>query len=1031
MRRFLPLVLLFAAVLLVIWWQGTGPSSSGPERDDAVGRAPDTREVHPPAVVSEPSAPVPSVLLAEGSLTFKVHVVRGGAPAVARVEVFRSPTSGFRVMRRRDGEVPIRTLLATVVTNTRGHCEIRGLSRGRLLVVARAEDGAAACRDWGGSWGILRLELTDRNQVLLGRARYADGTPFRGRAEVEDGPGMVVNEDGTFRFRDLPAGRIGLRLIDPGRIAVTRWLDLPRDDEFLVIVDEGFLPIEGRVLAAEDDRPIADAEVVFSTRGKVLVRTDADGWFRAAAPNVEPLFARVAAKGYAPAGLRLSRGTGIEIRLLRRSVLKGRVVDPSGQPVAGVTVSASDHEYQWGPTSMAETGPDGTFILDGLSPGRVVVSARGGGWVSERETQNTSREVDPNVFRLRAGETRTIEIVVVGTGAIEGTVRGTDGSPRAGVTVTAKTPDEWGGSHAAEVTTTDSRGRYRFEAIIPGHPYEVHALPTAGASIREGPVTVESGGVATVDLAFLPERWVDLTVRMQAGGHPVAGAGVTVRFGRSEMHFQTTAEGTARLGPLPGSGVTLRVDHGDCLCSRVPVSVPEGQDHLLIEMPPALFIAGRATENGGRPAEGVRVVVASAEHDLDDYELETTVFVAGNGSFRIGPLPRGAHEISFSGGEGQSGERLRMRVEAGTEDLLLELPPATEEPEAEREEEPDLGVMTVRWVGPDGRPAMGGQADYRHDARQRPLWVVQRNPGEFRYQIKALGVSVRFEVSGATNGKGEPLGAARSASVRTAPGEILIRLPAAGHIEGRVLDEKGRGARGFTVFARRVPDGRESSRLWHGSCPTAEEGVFRIDGLGDFLYHLEVNTPPDYVRPEPLALKPGAADVEIRLRRGAGITVKVLTPDGKPHGARVIAVRRPDRTRIDHAWSGETGIASFAGLDPDREYDLRIVDAGDGWAWNAERIRPGGDPVVARLGPGLTIQGRFEVPNGAERFEVYIDGEGASVWGEVDAAGTFTIRGLTPGRWKVRLFAGGVDGKQWAGSADVEAGKEVAIKLSE
>jgi len=1033
MRVAVPIVLLVIAAALVLVWTGAAPHPDGPKRGDPPLTVPRPGEGPPADSGPGVAAPAPTLLLAEGIGIIEVHVLRNGMPAAARVAVFRAPHPALRILCLRVGERPELPLLATLETNASGRCEFRGLPADSLRFRATAADGATASRHWAVYRGILRLELEPRSQVLMGRARYVDGRPFSGWVDAGEAPRVRTNEDGTFRLRGLSVGEVTLTLVDPGRLSAIRKVVLPRDDELLVVVDEGFVPLEGRVVAAEDDRPIVDAEVRVASESEVSARTDTDGRFRVAAPPAEDLRAFVTAKGYAPALLHLRRGTEIEVRLLRRCVVTGRVVDPSGRPVPGMTVSVQNRAYPREDARTAESGPDGRFTLPDLCPGDLTVSARGPGRVGEGVTKRVSGAVNQDIFEVRPGDTREIEIVVVRTGAIEGTVRGADGKPRAGVTVSAATPGTtWRGIDSAETTVTDRDGRFRLVSIVPGFPYEVTALPPTGAPVRKGPVTVESGGVVTVDLEFAPERWIDLTVLMEGTGLPVAMAGVTVWCGDSEIHGQTGPDGTARIGPLPDGHATVRVDHGDCLCSRVAVPVPAGQDRLLIEMPPALSIAGRVTEGGEPPRGDLSVTVVDPERALRDYEVLATVAVAKDGAFRLGPLPAGTYEILFLERGSPRRERLRYRVEAGTHDLVLELPPAERGPEPEREERPDHGVLTVRWVGPDGRPAVGGRVRCHHEEARRPLEKIQENPGQARYRIRALGVSVRIEVWGATTGVGKPLGAVIHGPVRTEPGEILVRLPAARTIEGRVLDEEGRGVRGLTVRARRSPAGEIRAQIGHGAAKTLEGGRFSIAGLGEFSYSLTLTPPPGYLAPDPLEARAGTGGVVLALRRSASLLVRVLTPGGEPFsGARVIAVRRADRNSAVRANSGEDGVATLERLDPDREYDIRIDGAGEGWAFFAERVRPGSGPILARLAPGRTIRGRFEVPEKPSRFEVHARLDGSWIDGVVDREGTFTIRGLGPGRWQVSLFASSRDRRSWAGQAEVAAGGEVTISLSE
>jgi len=155
-------------------------------------------------------------------------------------------------------------------------------------------------------------------------------------------------------------------------------------------------PVAGRVLDAASGRPLADAEVSFWTFAeRDVVRTAADGTFRhprfpagapaqqvratAAGHGALVRYLRIGADGSwrlpsAVAGGEAASGSGepwLELALEPELVVRGRVLDAAGAPLAGARVSAEGF-VQVLPSVAARdagaavSGADGAFELAGL-----------------------------------------------------------------------------------------------------------------------------------------------------------------------------------------------------------------------------------------------------------------------------------------------------------------------------------------------------------------------------------------------------------------------------------------------------------------------------------------------------------------------------------------------------------------------------------------------------------------------------------------------------------------------------------------
>jgi hypothetical protein len=144
--------------------------------------------------------------------------------------------------------------------------------------------------------------------------------------------------------------------------------------------------------------------------------------------------------------------------------IRGRVLDPSRQPVANISVQAFSGPPEMGggvPTSarplkvVAATGPDGRFVLAPLASRtwRIRVTHwQHGQWTGEREPGGDE-----------------LEIVFAGGCEVRGLVRGADGAPLAGAKLGLQGASEdvgYGPSGWAAATSGED-GRFAFDGLIP------------------------------------------------------------------------------------------------------------------------------------------------------------------------------------------------------------------------------------------------------------------------------------------------------------------------------------------------------------------------------------------------------------------------------------------------------------------------------------------------------------------------------------------------------------------------------------
>ncbi|HEX5138273.1 MAG TPA: sigma-70 family RNA polymerase sigma factor [Planctomycetota bacterium] len=190
--------------------------------------------------------------------------------------------------------------------------------------------------------------------------------------------GVMTDEEGRFELHGVVEGRADqLEIMDPRFVQDWRAKvpDLAPDEVGIAvrrvgsvsgsIVDEEGRPVAGavvRVVSAQEQRWFGmDAEAPDRPA------SDEHGVFRIAAGPASDVCVRALKPGFLPGRTEsfaiadAQELTGLVIRLERGAVLRGRVSDPAGRPVAGASIGALGQD--------AFTDEEGSFALGGLKEG--------------------------------------------------------------------------------------------------------------------------------------------------------------------------------------------------------------------------------------------------------------------------------------------------------------------------------------------------------------------------------------------------------------------------------------------------------------------------------------------------------------------------------------------------------------------------------------------------------------------------------------------------------------------------------------
>lgn len=536
----------------------------------------------------------------------------------------------------------------------------------------------------GKSIGDLALVL-ERGSSISGTVRWPDGSPAESalvlvpqltglnRAYEQDEVDGKSDASGAFSIGGLSekAYRVTARATKTDEVLVkseitgrerpkkqrTQW---SAEAELVEVGTSGLvltlstgLAVEGRVV---DDlgRPLADFSIVanriengrqrFSPAGD-LSRSyrDADGSFRMEgfAPGRWEL--RGQSKDHAasdPMRVTLPGAEPVVLVVPREAVVSGRVLDPSGAPLAAATVQVDEERKRNGFTFVDDgkaADENGFFEIDGLGPGKIVLQASGSSFAPSA----------PQTLELAAGETLAgLVLRLRPGGTILGELVGSDGRPRTG--------NVWlNGAGFSAYPEADADGRFQVNGVPPGE-MRLGAQTEEGLQIDQR-VTLGEGETVRVRLAP-PGRLVRLHGSVRAGGEPLARAGVSAMRSddgkapaRASSYSQTLEDGTYEL-QLPGSGRYRISVHGRderVLSWSDMLDAPDVEELELDVSIQVGRISGRVTDAQGRALADVLVMSEPEKHEGAAHGSAQALTDA-EGRYEL-LVPAGQHAVTAGG----------------------------------------------------------------------------------------------------------------------------------------------------------------------------------------------------------------------------------------------------------------------------------------------------------------------------------------------------------------------------------------------
>ncbi|MCE5197439.1 MAG: carboxypeptidase-like regulatory domain-containing protein [Armatimonadota bacterium] len=367
------------------------------------------------------------------------------------------------------------------------------------------------------------VSAADKTYEIFGTVTYPDGAPAAGIHVTADGPNckcykVDTDTNGCYCIT-VQSSRLWFSG-EAGDYVISQQTAVPEDSTQPVRKDlklEYAHLVMGEVTDASTGAPIEDAKVDICGGYGTSTKSGSNGMFRARVPHIGNLEFEISKDGYVTKRIDFSTQesdtSAWRIQLKPDGVIRGKVVDSNGQPVAGICVRITEDKCY---SRSVKTDKDGRYEMRNVDPD---LPARMG-LEDPRITMFESKSVE---FPKGSKETEAdfvVDLAEKKLRQISGTVTDENGSPVAGANVIfGQSTCQWN----RKDIRTDNEGKYVLNEISPGNDM---ILVQADGYAPEF-ASVGEKGDQQIDVKIGKPHSAELLV-VDPVGKPLTGASVTI-----------------------------------------------------------------------------------------------------------------------------------------------------------------------------------------------------------------------------------------------------------------------------------------------------------------------------------------------------------------------------------------------------------------------------------------------------------------------------------------------------------------------